>query len=157
TDTAVEICSANIQVHGGMGFIEETGAAQHYRDARITPIYEGANGVQALDLVGRKVARDGGEAMRALLADIDATLDALAGVSDLAAVRDRLGAGRDALGRAAEWVVATMPKDPAAAASGSALFLRLAGLVTGGWLSARAALAARGAGDADRWLDAKVV
>src|SRR3546814_14895877 len=64
TDTAVEICSANVQVHGGMGFIEETGAAQHYRDARITPIYEGANGVQALDLVGRKVARDGGEALR---------------------------------------------------------------------------------------------
>src|SRR5690606_34750506 len=67
------------------------------------------------------------------------------------------GAGRDALGRAADWVVATMPKDPAAAASGSALFLRLAGLVTGGWLSARAALAARSSGAADRWLEAKLV
>src|SRR3546814_6387482 len=89
TDTAVEICSANVQVHGGMGFIEETGAAQHYRDARITPIYEGANGVQALDLVGRKVARDGGEALRSFLADVDRTLADLAADDGLARSEER--------------------------------------------------------------------
>jgi len=163
TDAGVEICSTAVQVHGGMGFIEETGAAQHYRDARITPIYEGANGVQALDLVGRKVARDGGEAMRAFLADVDATLGAL-GDSDpnLTVLRDRLTAGRDALARATDWVVATMPGDATAAASPSALFLKLFGLVAGGWLMARSALAADGAikaganGDA-RWLEAKLI
>jgi len=161
TDPAVEICSTNIQIHGGMGFIEETGAAQHYRDARITPIYEGANGVQALDLVGRKVARDGGEAMRALIADIDATLAALAR-ADLTPLRDRLSAGRDALASASDWVVATMPKDPAAAASASAIVLKLLGLVAGGWLTARSALAAHaalaaGAGGEARYLEAKLV
>ncbi len=161
TDTAVEICSTNIQIHGGMGFIEETGAAQHYRDARITPIYEGANGVQALDLVGRKVARDGGEAMRALIADLDGTLAALA-EADMAPLRDRLKAGRDALAQATDWVVDTMPKDAAAAASASAIVLKLLGLVAGGWLSARSALAARAAlaagGGADtRYLEAKLV
>ncbi|MEQ9334438.1 acyl-CoA dehydrogenase [Thalassobaculum sp.] len=163
TDAAVEICSTAVQVHGGMGFIEETGAAQHYRDARITPIYEGANGVQALDLVGRKVARDGGEAMRAFLADVDATLAALGdGGPALASLRDRLSAGRDALGRATDWVVATMPNDPAAAASPSALFLELFGLVAGGWLMARSALAAgttlaAGADGDARWMEAKLV
>ncbi|GHD50696.1 acyl-CoA dehydrogenase [Thalassobaculum fulvum] len=163
TDAAVEICSTGVQVHGGMGFIEETGAAQHYRDARITPIYEGANGIQALDLVGRKVARDGGAAMDAFLVDVDATLAALAGDDPaLAHLRDRLSAGRDALARATDWVVATMPKDPAAAASPSALFLKLFGLVAGGWLMARSALAARDAltaganGDAS-WLETKLV
>ncbi|MEQ9137440.1 MAG: acyl-CoA dehydrogenase [Thalassobaculum sp.] len=163
TDAAVEICSTAVQVHGGMGCIEETGAAQHYRDARITPIYEGANGVQALDLVGRKVARDGGEAMRAFLADVDATLAALGdGGPALASLRDRLSAGRDALGRATDWVVATMPNDPAAAASPSALFLELFGLVAGGWLMARSALAAgttlaAGADGDARWMEAKLV
>ena len=163
TDAAVEICSTALQVHGGMGFIEETGAAQHYRDARITPIYEGANGVQALDLVGRKVARDGGEAMRAFLADVDATLAALGdGDPVLAVLRDRLSAGRDTLGRATDWVVATMPKDAAAAAAPSALFLKLFGLVAGGWLMARSALAAgttlaAGADGDARWMEAKLV
>jgi alkylation response protein AidB-like acyl-CoA dehydrogenase len=163
TDTAVEICSTNIQVHGGMGFIEETGAAQHHRDARILPIYEGANGVQALDLVGRKVARDGGAAMEELLADIDATLAELAAQGDdttLAALHRHLKAGRDTLKAATDWVVATMPSDPAAGASPSAVFLKLAGLVTGGWMMARAGLAARAqlsAGAEDRYLEAKLV
>ncbi|MEQ8395248.1 acyl-CoA dehydrogenase [Thalassobaculum sp.] len=163
TDAAIEICSTNVQVHGGMGFIEETGAAQHYRDARITPIYEGANGVQALDLVGRKVARDGGAAMQSFLADVDDTLSALAGAdTPLAIIRDRLASGREALARASDWVVATMPTDPAAAASPSALFLKLFGLVAGGWLMARSALAAREAlangSDADiRYLETKLV
>lgn len=166
TDTAVEICSTNIQVHGGMGFIEETGAAQHHRDARILPIYEGANGVQALDLVGRKVARDGGAAMRELLADIDTTIADLtehaAADTTLHAMHKQLVAGRAALAEATDWVVATMPGDPAAAASPSAVFLKLFGLVAGGWLMARSGLAARrlltdgGAADT-RYLEAKLV
>ena len=166
TDTAVEICSTNIQVHGGMGFIEETGAAQHHRDARILPIYEGANGVQALDLVGRKVARDGGAAMGELLADIDTTLSELsehaASDTTLHAMHRHLSAGRKALAEATDWVVATMPGDPAAAASPSAVFLKLFGLVAGGWLMARSGLAARRllseGGDVDtRYLEAKLV
>lgn len=166
TDVAVEICSTNIQVHGGMGFIEETGAAQHHRDARILPIYEGANGVQALDLVGRKVARDGGAAMGELLADMDATIAGLAehaaADTTLHAMHRHLVAGRRALADATDWVVATMPSDPAAAASPSAVYLELFGLVAGGWMMARAGLAARAqlsaGGDADtRYLEAKLV
>jgi len=166
TDTAVEICSTNIQVHGGMGFIEETGAAQHHRDARILPIYEGANGVQALDLVGRKVARDGGAAMGELIADIHATLAELSTetASDpaLNAIHRHLSAGVTALSSATEWVVATMPSDPAAGASQSAVLLRLLGLVVGGWIMARSALAARaqltaGANGDARYLEAKLV
>ena len=166
TDTALEICSTNIQVHGGMGFIEETGAAQHHRDARILPIYEGANGVQALDLVGRKVARDGGAAMQEFLAEIDATLAELAPLAEsdttLHAVHRHLTAGRSALGAATDWVVSTMPTNPEAGASPSALFLKLFGLVAGGWEMARSALAARRAlaaganGDA-RYLEGKLV
>jgi len=166
TDVAIEICSTNVQIHGGMGFIEETGAAQHYRDARITAIYEGANGIQALDLVGRKVARDGGAAMAAFLADVDATLTTLTAAGDadpaFPALHARLAEGREALARATDWVVATMPSDPAAAASPSALFLELFGLVAGGWMMARTALAARdamakGANGDSRFLVAKLV
>jgi alkylation response protein AidB-like acyl-CoA dehydrogenase len=151
TDVGVEICSTNVQVHGGMGFVEETGAAQHYRDVRITPIYEGTNGVQALDLVGRKVARDGGEGVASLLADIDATLDALkAGGDDttLAATHKRLLAARSALAEATDWVVATMPKDALSGAAPSALYLKLMGITAGGWLMARSALAVRAAQEA---------
>jgi len=163
TDMAVDICSTNVQVHGGMGFIEETGAAQHYRDARITPIYEGANGIQALDLVGRKVARDGGAAAREMLADLDATLAALKEDGDdltLTAIHRSLSTGRDTLAEATEWVVATMPSDAASGASPSAIYLELFGLVTGGWMMARSALAAKaalGANDADTdFLNAKL-
>ncbi|NQW09246.1 MAG: acyl-CoA dehydrogenase [Alphaproteobacteria bacterium] len=165
TDASVDICSTNVQIHGGMGFIEETGAAQHYRDARITPIYEGANGIQALDLVGRKVARDGGTAMAAFLADVTTTLHDLAGVADgapaLRAIHDRLSAAHGTLAKATDWMVATMPTDPAAGASPSALYLKLAGLVAGGWMMARSALAAHrnktGANGDARFLETKLV
>ena len=165
TDASIDICSTNVQIHGGMGFIEETGAAQHYRDARITPIYEGANGIQALDLVGRKVARDGGAAMAAFLADVTTTLDELAVFVDsslaLRAIHARLSAAHDVLMRATEWVVETMPTNPEAGASPSALYLKLAGLVAGGWMMARSALAAQRSktnanGDA-RFLEAKLI
>lgn len=141
TDAGVEIASLGVQIHGGMGFIEETGAAQHYRDARITPIYEGTNGIQANDLVFRKVLRDGGAAARAFIAEmraLDPTLDAGAG-DDLAVIRTALADGIDALEDATAWLLADGVQDPAVAAAGAAAYLELFGIVSGGWVLARAA------------------
>jgi alkylation response protein AidB-like acyl-CoA dehydrogenase len=139
TDLGVEIASVGVQVHGGMGYIEETGAAQHLRDARIAPIYEGTNGIQANDLVGRKLARDKGEAAHQLFVEMRATLAELGGDAELEPVRGALAAGLDALERATEYLVAA---EPALAAAGSSPYLALFGTVTGGWLMARLARAA---------------
>ena len=144
TDMGVEAASLGIQVHGGMGYIEETGAAQYYRDARIAPIYEGTNGIQANDLVGRKLGRDRGEAARELLAEMGTSLAALPGDSDLAPLHHPLAGGIDALERATAYLVAA---EPALAAAGSAPYLALFGTVAGGWLLARLALAARSRGE----------
>ena len=163
TDLGVEIASLGIQVHGGMGFIEETGAAQHYRDARIAPIYEGTNGIQANDLMARKLGRDGGEAARRFIAMMRETEAALAAAKseEFAALRAPLRQGIDALGQATEWMVAAMGKDIRRAAAGAVEYLRLFGTVAGGWLMARAALAAaaqlgQGKGDPS-FLEAKLV
>ena len=163
TDLGVEIASLGIQVHGGMGFIEETGAAQHYRDARITPIYEGTNGIQANDLLGRKLGRDGGETARHFIAMMRETDTALAAATgdELAALRAPLRQGIDALAQATEWMVATMAKDIRHAAAGAVEYLRLFGTTAGGWLMARAALAAaerlgQNKGDAG-FLEAKLI
>jgi alkylation response protein AidB-like acyl-CoA dehydrogenase len=137
TDLGVEVASTGIQVHGGMGYIEETGAAQYLRDARIAPIYEGTNGIQANDLVGRKLGRDQGEAARELIAEMRASLAAL-DAPGLAPLRQPLADGIDALDRATAHLVAA---DPAAAAAGSVPYLQLFGTVTGGWLTARVAAA----------------
>jgi acyl-CoA dehydrogenase len=144
TDSAVEIASLGIQVHGGMGFIEETGAAQLFRDARITPIYEGTNGIQAADLIGRKVARDKGEAIRAVIAEMRAVETALEqeGHEGLSAIAARLRDGVAALEQAVQWLVATYGTDVRRASVGAVPFLELFGTVAGGWQSARAALAA---------------
>jgi alkylation response protein AidB-like acyl-CoA dehydrogenase len=140
TDLGVAVASTGIQVHGGMGYIEETGAAQHLRDARITPIYEGTNGIQAGDLVGRKLARDRGEAVRALVAETGATAAALERADgSLAAIAGPLQAGLTTLETA---TVRLVDSDPAAAAAGSAPYLQLFGIVCAGWLLARQALAA---------------
>jgi 3-(methylsulfanyl)propanoyl-CoA dehydrogenase len=144
TDNAIDIASLGIQVHGGMGFIEETGAAQHLRDARITSIYEGTNGIQAADLIGRKVARDRGDAIRRVIADmrgVEAELDR-ARSETLSAVAGRLHDGVAALERAVEWVVATYGADVRRASVAAVPFLELFGVVAGGWQSARAALVA---------------
>ncbi len=141
TDVACEVASTAVQVHGGMGFIEETGAAQHYRDARILPIYEGTNGVQAADLVGRKIGRDEGAAMRALCAEISATATALGGHRGLQPVANALSAGVLALETATDYVADTIGTGAVDALSGSAPYLRLAGMVIGGWLLAKGALA----------------
>jgi alkylation response protein AidB-like acyl-CoA dehydrogenase len=139
TDVGVEVASMGVQVHGGMGFIEETGAAQHYRDARITPIYEGTNGIQAMDLAGRKLSMNGGAAVAALLADIRGTAAAL-NDPRLASVASRLAAAADAAERAGAWL--STKKGSADALAGAAPYLQLMGEVTGGWMLAKGAKAA---------------
>ena len=151
TDMGVEVASMGVQVHGGMGFVEETGAAQHYRDARIAPIYEGANGIQAMDLAGRKLSLEGGEALRELMADIRATLPALD--ADLAELAAPLAAGADALETTAAWL--SERRGQADALAGATAFLALAGDVVGGWMHARSALHARGASGDPAWLAGK--
>ncbi|MDG2285060.1 MAG: acyl-CoA dehydrogenase, partial [Alphaproteobacteria bacterium] len=144
TDTGLAITSTNIQVHGGMGFMEETGAGQHYRDARITTIYEGTNGVQAMDLLGRKVVRDGGETARGFLAAVQDTAAALdTSNAAEASLAKHLTSGAAALGDAVTWLVESFPSDPARAAAGAVPFLEMMGLVSGGWMLARGAIVAR--------------
>jgi alkylation response protein AidB-like acyl-CoA dehydrogenase len=153
TETGIEIASLGVQVHGGMGFVEETGAAQYLRDARITTIYEGTTGIQAMDLVGRKIAREGGATAKAWLGELkafDAEL-ARSGNADIQSLRAQLDAGAQALGDCVQFIVAE--KSPLAAFAGAVPFLKLAGIVAGGWQMARAALisdrkAADGTGDA---------
>src|SRR5260221_4238497 len=146
TDLGNEIASIGVQVHGGMGFLEETGAAQHLRDARILPIYEGTNGSQARDLGRRKVAKDGGETMLALVAEMRAFAEEMkvAPGDDLSAIRTSLVASADALEEATKWVAQTVKAELARALAGSMPFLRLAGTALGGWLLAKSALAAQG-------------
>ncbi|HET8725132.1 MAG TPA: acyl-CoA dehydrogenase [Anaeromyxobacteraceae bacterium] len=161
TETSGEVTSLGIQVHGGMGYVEETGAAQLFRDARITPIYEGTTGIQGADLIGRKVARDGGAAIGKVIADMRAVqaAAAAAGTSDLTAIASSLGEGIDALEEAARFVVANYGPDVRRVAVGAVPFLMLLGTVAGGWQMARAALAAQrrlAAGEADGFLRAKV-
>ncbi|MBL6601143.1 MAG: acyl-CoA dehydrogenase, partial [Alphaproteobacteria bacterium] len=124
TDVGLAITSTNIQVHGGMGFMEETGAGQHYRDARITTIYEGTNGVQAMDLLGRKVVRDGGAAARRFTDAVRATVAALDTTKSAeAALAKHLGAGAAAVDDAVSWLVESFAGDPARAAAGAVPFL----------------------------------
>ena len=144
TDIGCEVASIGVQVHGGMGFIEETGAAQHMRDARIAPIYEGTNGIQANDLVFRKLGRDQGAAAQAYIAELKAVAAEAASRpgDDLKAISDALFAGCIVLEQATLWMLETLKPDPVAAASGAAAYLKMFGLVTGGGLLARAAIAA---------------
>ncbi len=145
TELSVDVTSLGVQVHGGMGFIEETGAAQYYRDARILPIYEGTTAIQANDLVGRKTLRDGGKVAKDLLAGIAQTLDALAAQpgAPFGAMRTQLAQGHRALGAVVDFVVARAKADPNAVFAGSVPYLKLAGIVLGGWQMARAMLAAQ--------------
>ena len=162
TDVGVETASTGVQVHGGMGFIEETGAAQHYRDARITPIYEGTNGIQANDLTGRKLTLTGGQAVRELSAEVRETVQALRAASDarLSAAADAVDAGAKALDDATDWLLARGKEAQADVLSGAVAYLALAGEVAGGWMLAKAALAAArrsAAGDGDpEWLAGKL-
>src|SRR5437588_432151 len=143
TETGIEIASLGVQVHGGMGFVEETGAAQYLRDARITTIYEGTTGIQAMDLVGRKIAREAGTTAKAWLGSLKA-LDAELAKSanaDVKALRAQLAQGVQAVSDSVNFIVET--KDPRATFAGAVPFLKLMGIVAGGWQMARAALAAQ--------------
>ena len=156
TETGQEVTSIGVQVHGGMGFIEETGAAQYYRDARITTIYEGTTGIQANDLVGRKTARDAGATARLVAAQIGKVAAHLASHSDatLNAIGLRLAAADAALDNAIDWMVRTYEANPRNALAGAVPYLKMWGIVVGGWQMARAAKVAvdkleHGNGDTD--------
>jgi hypothetical protein len=144
TEMSVEVASLGVQVHGGMGFIEETGAAQHYRDARILSIYEGTTAIQANDLVGRKTARDGGATAKALAREIEATEAALRACDHEAAhsMASRLAAAREAFLETVTFIVAHAKSDPNAAFAGSVPYLTLAGNLVAGWQLGRALLVA---------------
>ena len=144
TEMSVEVASLGIQVHGGMGFIEETGAAQHYRDARILPIYEGTTAIQANDLVGRKTARDGGRTPKAIAAQIASTEAELATHDSVAAraMARRLGAARVAFEQVVDFVAGNTKASPNAVFAGSVPYLMLAGNVVAGWQMARALIVA---------------
>jgi alkylation response protein AidB-like acyl-CoA dehydrogenase len=156
TEQCIEIATIGVQVHGGVGFVEETGAAQFLLDARITTIYEGTTGIQASDLVGRKVGYEKGATAFAVLDEMRAFDGALARSknADVAAARDGFKRAVDGLASATRWIVETFPADPNAVAAVSVPYLRLWGTVAGGWLMARSALIAESklaarAGDAD--------
>ena len=151
TEMSIEIASLGIQVHGGMGFIEETGAAQHYRDARILTIYEGTTAIQANDLIGRKTVRDGGATAKVLLQKIaDTEKELLAsGSADARAVLKQLALGRSAFEQALAYILANAKSDTKAVYAGSFAYLRLAGLVLGSWQMARSLLAAERLLDSD--------
>jgi len=142
TEFGVELCSEGVQVHGGMGFIEETGAAQYLRDARITPIYEGTTAIQANDLIGRKLARDKGQGMTELMTEMRATLNELeqSNQSDLQAIAAVFSEALDAGEEATQWMLSQ--KEPAKPAAASVEYLMLNGRLAGGWMMARLALAA---------------
>jgi acyl-CoA dehydrogenase len=154
TDMGIEVASTGVQVHGGMGFVEETGAAQHYRDARILAIYEGTNGIQSIDLVLRKLPLAGGETVKASIARYRAAAEAVAKLNDPAFGKagQRLREAVDCLERTTDWMLKTMGPSPADAMAGATPYLRLFGLAAGGCYLAEAALAARAAmqdGDTD--------
>ncbi len=162
TELAQELTSLGVQIHGGMGFIEETGAAQHFRDARITTIYEGTTGIQAMDLVGRKTIRDSGKAQRELLDDMMETLSQLtAAGSGFETLRAALDRGIDAHRRALAWLLDHYMDNVSVPGSVAFDLLMLQGTVCGGWQLARAALAARRLLDAaqgdDGFLNAKLI
>jgi acyl-CoA dehydrogenase len=145
TETGIEVASTGIQVHGGMGFIEETGAAQHLRDARITTIYEGTTGIQANDLIGRKIAREGGATAKEIIAvmrTVEAELGRAPG-EDMAATREAFSAALTAAEECVSWMVITYGNDIRAAHAGAVPFLKLMGIVCGGWQLARSALVAQ--------------
>ncbi|WP_404302666.1 acyl-CoA dehydrogenase [Alicycliphilus denitrificans] len=145
TEMSLEVTSLGVQVHGGMGFIEETGAAQYYRDARILTIYEGTTAIQANDLVGRKTARDGGQLARAIAAQVEQTEGELnaSATADARAVARRLAAARQAFLDAVDFIAANAKSDPNAAFAGSVPYLMLAGNLVAGWQMGRALLVAQ--------------
>jgi acyl-CoA dehydrogenase len=145
TDIGNEVTSLGVQVHGGMGFIEETGAAQHFRDARIAAIYEGTNGIQAIDLVTRKLPLENGAVVAAHIGELRGIVEGLSASNDPAFgwTALRLKEAVDSLSRATDWLLACLDKEPDTALAGATPYLRLFGLATGGCLLAQEGLAAQ--------------
>jgi 3-(methylthio)propanoyl-CoA dehydrogenase len=145
TEMAQDVTRDGVQVHGGMGFIEETGAAQHYRDVKILTIYEGTTAIQANDLVGRKTVRDGGAVAKGIIAQVRATQAQLAALdgAEFQAMAKHLAAGSEELEAVVEYVANNMKSDIKGVFAGSVLYLKLAGIVLGGWQMARAAVIAK--------------
>jgi 3-(methylsulfanyl)propanoyl-CoA dehydrogenase len=143
-DIGIEVASLGIQVHGGMGYIEETGAAQHYRDARIAAIYEGTNGIQAIDLVTRKLPLAGGETVKTYLGELAAIVDKVRAANDpaLGATAERLSEAHVSLERATQWLIGKLAREPESALAGATPYLRLFGITAGGCMLADEALAA---------------
>ena len=161
TETGNEMAYLGVQVHGGMGFVEETGAAQYMRDARITTIYEGTTGIQANDLMGRKIARDGGATLKAVIGMMQQTRREMVQHkgAEFVAIVAALGQGIEALQQATDYIVAHYGGDVRVVAAGAVPFLRLLGIVSGGWMMARAARVAHAkiaAGNADPFFPAKI-
>ncbi len=161
TDMGVEMSALAIQVFGGMGYVEETGAAQHYRDARIAPIYEGTNGIQALDLIGRKLPMDGGVHWRNLFSDVRSFTNSLPKSGDLGLLKPYLEDALEALNTATVWMVGNDGPDANDSAAGASLYLRMFGITMGGWLLAKQAVAAQdklAAAEGDQsFLKAKII
>jgi hypothetical protein len=162
TEMSLEVTSLGVQVHGGMGFIEETGAAQYYRDAKILTIYEGTTAIQANDLVGRKTGRDGGQIAKGIAAQVQATEGDLMASGSAAAVgvAKRLKAAREAFLDVVDFVAAGSRANPNAVYAGSVPYLMLAGNLMAGWQMARALLVAENAiaaGDDVPFMQAKVI
>ena len=143
TEQSIELASLGVQIHGGMGFVEETGAAQYLRDARITTLYEGTTGIQANDLMGRKIAYEKGATARELIEEmrgLDSELAKAAGHPVLAIIRRNFGEAVESLSASVDWMVETYPHNIKAASAGAVPLLKLFGTVSGGWLMAKAAL-----------------
>ena len=142
TDRAIECASTGIQLHGGLGYIEDTGAAQHLRDARIMAIYEGTNGIQANDLIGRKVIRESGSSMLKLISDMreDLTNAKVAEGGHLAVILLTTRQSIDDLEAAVDWVLKSAPNDADGVSAGAATFMRLSGNAICGWLMAKYAI-----------------
>jgi hypothetical protein len=138
------VASIGVQIHGGMGFIEETGAAQHYRDARILPIYEGTNGIQAIDLATRKLPLEGGKVVEAYIGELKGVVDDVRASNrpEFGRMGERLGEAVAALAEASRWMGGALHKSPEAALAGATPYLRLFGLAAGGVYLAKGALAA---------------
>jgi alkylation response protein AidB-like acyl-CoA dehydrogenase len=161
TEQGIVLTSLGVQIHGGVGFIEETGACQYYRDSRITTIYEGTTGIQANDLIGRKLAKEKvpGAAMKTLIDEMSGTAQSLAGNGLLGDAPAQLMDGISALNKASDWMLANYDARPQAAAAGAVPFLMMTGIVVGAWLMLKsAAIAARqvAAGTTDDFYSAKI-
>ncbi|MEQ1889811.1 MAG: acyl-CoA dehydrogenase, partial [Alphaproteobacteria bacterium] len=158
TDIGVEVASLGIQIHGGMGFIEQTGAAQYLRDIRIAPIYEGTNGIQAIDMVTRKLPMQGGAVMRGFIAEMQETADHCRQLNRpaFAQIGEALDRALADMTQTTDWMLARIASAPNDCLAGATPYLRLAGTLSNGYYLARMALAGSQQADTDRHAGAAI-